>query len=342
MAARTPQPNFENCSQEELRVAMRAAATGRERDRMRAMLALGQGFDFATVAGIFGVVGRTLGRWIQAFNRRGIDGLIDAPRSGAPPKIPREQSAELLELLDHPEQVGVTHWTGKKFHGHLRQELGIEVGYSTLMAWIADHDFRLKVPQPWPDRQDEPERLAFVECLRAYIVDAQIELWFSDECGIEGDPRPRRRFARKGSKPRVTKNGDHLRMNVMGMVCPRTGQFFALEMSHSDRECFQVFLDQANASLVAERPRQLLVLDNASWHKCKSLRWGRFKPLFLPAYSPDLNPIERLWLLIKGQWFSDFVAKNREHLLQRLDQALRWVIQRADDNVLTCKIKTEL
>ena len=268
--------------------------------------------------------------------------MIDAPRSGAPPKIPPEQTDHLLDLLEHPERVDVTHWTGRKFHGHLREELGIEVGYSTLMFWIADHDFRLKVPQPWPDRQEEAAREAFVEQLQQWIQDHEIELWFTDECGIEGDPRPRRRFARKGTRPRVTRNGDHLRMNVVGMICPRTGQFFALEMSHSDRDCFQVFLDQANASVQMERPRQLLIMDNASWHRCKSLQWGHFEPVYLPPYSPDLNPIERLWLRVKSEWFSDFVAKSHEHLIERLDQALNWVIGRANDNVLTCKIKTKL
>lgn len=342
MIARRPQPNFENCSLAELETAMRAAATGRSRDRMRAIRALAQGHDHQTVAEIFTVHLRTLARWIARFNQRGIDGLIDAPRSGAPPKIPPAQTDALLELLEKPEQANQTHWTGKKFHGHLRRELELEVGYSTLMAWIADHGFRLKVPQPWPDRQDEELRQAFVERLCGYIEDEQVELWFTDECGIEGDPRPRRRFARKGSKPRVTKNGGHLRMNVAGMVCPRTGRFFALQMSHSDRECFQIFLDEANKAVESERPRQLLIMDNASWHKCKSLEWGRFEPVYLPPYSPDLNPIERIWLLVKAEWFSDFVAKDRAHLMDRIDQGLLWVMGRVEDNIMTCKIKTEL
>jgi len=42
----------------------------------------------------------------------------------------------------------------------------------------------------------------------------------------------------------------------------------------------------------------------------------------LPPYSPDLNPIERLWLLLKAEWFADFFAKNREQLIDRIDQAL--------------------
>jgi transposase len=94
--------------------------------------------------------------------------------------------------------------------------------------------------------------------------------------------------------------------------------------------------------LSLERPRNLLIRENASWHKNKSTRWGRFEPVYLPGYSPDLNPIERLWLLVKAEWFSDFIAKSRETLMDRLDLALRWIINRADDNRQTCRIKVEL
>ena len=81
-------------------------------------------------------------------------------------------------------------------------------------------------------------------------------------------------------------------MNVTGVVKPRTGEFYALEFSHSDTTIFQVFLEHANRDISFERPRNLLILDNASWHKSKSLDWGRFEPIFFPLHSPDLNPIE--------------------------------------------------
>jgi hypothetical protein len=47
------------------------------------------------------------------------------------------------------------------------------------------------------------------------------DIWFADESGYEGDPRLRKRWDKKGSKTRMAKNGGYLRMNVIGMVCPR-------------------------------------------------------------------------------------------------------------------------
>lgn len=115
-------------------------------------------------------------------------------------------------------------------------------------------------------------------------------------------------------------------MNVCGMIAPRTGEFFTLEFDRSDNTTFQIFLNEANRSIAFSRKRNFLIMDNAYWHKVKSLNWGKFEPIFLPPYSPDFNPIERLWLLIKAEWFTDFIAKSRDELITRLDQALNWAM----------------
>ena len=82
----------------------------------------------------------------------------------------------------------------------------------------------------------------------------EVGIWFADESGFEGDPRPRKRWDKKASKTRVNKNGGHLRMNLIGMVCPRSGQFFAIEASHSDSATFQAFNEE---QLLSFRPSYL-------------------------------------------------------------------------------------
>ena len=154
-----------------------------------------------------------------------------------------------------------------------------------------------------------------------------------------GDPRPRRRWVKRSERARLPYGGRHLRYSVTGMICPRTGEFYALEFSRSNSVALQAFMDHANADLALRRRRNVIVCDNASWHRNKSINWGGFEVLFLPPYSPDLNPIERLWLLIKNEWFSDFIAKTPEQLLGRLDQALLWAIGRQKANKKTCAIR---
>jgi len=128
-------------------------------------------------------------------------------------------------------------------------------------------------------------------------------------------------------------------MHVTGMICPRQGEFYALEFTHTDSRVFQIFLDFANKDSKGERSRNLLICDNAMWHKKKTLHWGKFEPAFRPPYSPDSNPIERLWLLIKAEWFADFIAKDRPQLIERLDQALLWAMNRKTANRQTCSMR---
>ena len=53
-------------------------------------------------------------------------------------------------------------------------------------------------------------------------------------------------------------------MNVSGMIYPRSGQEFSLEFMHRDRELFQALLDEAYRLIILERPRNILIVDNAS------------------------------------------------------------------------------
>jgi transposase len=58
--------------------------------------------------------------------------------------------------------------------------------------------------------------------------------------------------------------------------------------------------------------------------------------------SPDLNPIERVWLLMKTEWFEDFFAKNEHDLIDRLCEALNWITNRKLNNQITWAIRKEL
>lgn len=332
-------PNAENASLDALEAAVKAATSKRSAVRLRAIKALLLDIDFDQVTALFDVAERTLCGWVAAFNEQGIDGLIERAHPGRPRVIAEEQATYLHGLIKEPQRADQTHWTARKLHGFVKNELGLEVSYTTVWRLFHERGFSLQVPRPWPDRQDEQARAVFRQELAKRMADERIELWFQDEMGVEGDPRPRRRWAEVGGKPTITKNGDHLRTNVSGIVCPRTGEAFMLEFTHTDAEVFQVFLREASAAIRSDRERQIMVLDNASWHRVKTIDWGRFEPLYLPAYSPDLNPIERLWLVIKQEWFKDFVAKTRDALSDRVMQALQWILHRPEHNAQTCRIR---
>lgn len=177
-------------------------------------------------------------------------------------------------------------------------------------------------PRPWPLKQDEEARENFRKELTLLKEKEGVEIWFSDECGVQGDPKPRRVLAKKGSHPTIGFTGTHIKENVVGAVRASDGRFVSLIMPWVDTMIFQIFLDEMQ-NWVGNK-RVIMIVDNATWHKAKRLNWGKIEPMYLPAYSPDLNPIERIWLSLKNNFFSEFVAKDWTELECHLTEALRF------------------
>ena len=320
-------PNFENASLEALQAAEKNAASNRAGRRLQALRLLFQGRTYEDVRSISDVAARTLSRWIKRFNDYGIDGLThDRERAGRPTKIPPDKQEAFRELLRNPHQIGRDYWSARVLHGYLAKEWQIKMGYSTVCASMHAAGFDLKSAQPWPGmRQDPQKRAAYLEALKSLMQDVSLELWYGDETGIEGDPKPRRRWAEKGVKTTAPYTGDHIRENVIGAVCPVTGELFCHVVPWVDSEWFGLFL-KGLADTTRERhkagKRIVLILDNASWHKVKNLPWEHIEVRFLPAYSPDFNPIEHVWLVLKTWWFNNHHCNTHEALAQRVDQAL--------------------
>lgn len=102
---------------------------------------------------------------------------------------------------------------------------------------------------------------------------------------------------------------------LYGAVEPTTGAHFFYEFSHLDSACFQHFIDLFAAAF--PDTLNLLHLDQASCHTATTLVWPEnVIPIFQPAHSPELNPIERLWQdfkkHFKGKNFDNIVALRDE------------------------------
>jgi transposase len=330
-------PNRDNASLEELRKAERKAGKRMPYRRLMTIRLLLSGWQREDVMEATDADASSVRRWVSRFNRFGIEGLLhEEERPGRPTQIPPERHEELKELMRHPHQFGQDFWTARKLHGYLTQNWRVELGYSTLCQNLHTLGFAIKSPRPCPpkDLLDETQRQAFREQLQQLMNDSNCTLWFADETGIEGDPRPRRRWGERGVPLTVPYIGKHLRENVIGAVEPSTGRLVCHMVPFVDREWFQLFVDdlaKATQEAHAAGRRVVLVLDNAQWHKWRWMKWHHIQPLYLPPYSPDLNPIESLWLVLKARWFTNHICRSGQELVDRIDQALRSFLTDNDD-----------
>jgi transposase len=60
-----------------------------------------------------------------------------------------------------------------------------------------------------------------------------------------------------------------------------------------------------------------------SWHKTKSLEWHHLKPVYLPPYSPDFNPIERFWQHLKSHYLAGYLTRSGQELGDKVYNSIR-------------------
>ena len=67
----------------------------------------------------------------------------------------------------------------------------------------------------------------------------------------------------------------------------------------------------------------ILIMDNAVWHKSKTLNIPEnIELMFIPPYIPELNPIEQIWKEIREKVFANEVFPTLEHVIDRLCETI--------------------
>ena len=102
----------------------------------------------------------------------------------------------------------------------------------------------------------------------------------------------------RGVRPRGLKDMRHQAAWIFGAICPARDTGVALVMPHASTEAMQAPLQELSTSLPDRHA--VLVMDRSGWHTAHRLVWpANITPLHLPPYSPEMNPIERVWLHLR-------------------------------------------
>ena len=148
-----------------------------------------------------------------------------------------------------------------------------------------------------------------------------INLYFEDESRFGLLTILRRMITAKGVKPVAPFLHRFDNMYLFGAFSPITGDSCLLEMPHCNSQTFQVFIDQ----MAAQNPYEfkILILDNGAFHHAKSLQLpGNMAFIFLPPYSPELNPAEKMWRHLKDR-ISMIAYQSLESLQHKLSETIK-------------------
>ena len=152
----------------------------------------------------------------------------------------------------------------------------------------------------------------------------RLRIMFVDEARFGRMNRIRPCWAPIGTRPEVAAQLIREYIYLYGAVSPKDGTCVYLIMPTSNTACFQVFLEV----LARKFARQdiLLVLDGAPNHRCSDLAVpNNITLLYLPPYSPELNPKENLWDEIREKVFKNYALKSMDAVRAKLKQAILYL-----------------
>ena len=146
--------------------------------------------------------------------------------------------------------------------------------------------------------------------------------WFvQDEARVGQQGTLTRVWARTGSRPTAVRQTEYEWVYLWAAVEPASGASVAMITPTVNTALMNTFLNGLSGTLAADE-HAVLVLDNAGWHVAKALHVpDNVTLLFLPAYTPELNPVERLWAWLRSHQLANRVYADYDDLLRETDRA---------------------
>lgn len=144
---------------------------------------------------------------------------------------------------------------------------------------------------------------------------------FQDEgrFGLLGSPR--RCWAPRGMRPIVGARLERKYIYAFSAVSPHDGVMDSLVLPWVNAETMSMFLAE-----VAERHRNefvLMVMDQAGWHVAGELTVPpNMRLMFLPPYSPELNPAEHVWKALRQDCFANHAFRDLDEVERALTGGL--------------------
>lgn len=264
----------------------------RVRDRIKAVLAYDEGYTYSDIAKILLLDDETIRRHIEDYFSKH---KLAPENGGSQSYLNEEESVRLKTHLEEKIYLYV-----KEICFYVKQTFKKLYSISGMTKWLRANGFRYKKPHGVPakaDLQKQAEFMAHYESLKANKGPDEV-IYFGDCTHPQHQTRLAFGWIKKGVRKAAKMTACQKRINIIGAIDIESHQIVTQEVDWVTGESLKGFAK----ALLKANPRAKIIhwfLDNAGPHKNKAfLEWlshTKIKLHYLPAYSPNLNPIERLW-----------------------------------------------
>jgi transposase len=304
----------------ELQRRRHATSERRVYERLCAVLWADQGMTRAAIADLLGRSLRQIGDWLRIFRNQGLDVLVTLHYKGDPGKLTPRQ----VETLKQEIHTGRFHnsdqirlWVAETFQvsyspsgiKDLLRRIGASYHKVTGFFWKADPEKQRCFVRKYKRHKAEVKEKGTLR-VRRYCIDACHPIWGLDLVY--------RCWLLVGQRFLVGVGNGRQRLNILGAYCPDDHEYLDLRLTRDNINGEQfVNLLRLLRDQHPKTEKFILYVDGARYYTKPVVKeWLQRHPEFrlevLPAYSPNLNLIERLWRFLRtkalSRWHKSFAA----------------------------------
>ena len=265
---------------------------GKERDRIKAVLLRAEGWTIPMIAQGLRIHESTVTRHINEY----ADGKLTIASGGSDSML---NEAVTQELQSHLETH--TYRTTQEIIAYVTAKYGVTYSVPGMNKWLHRNGFSYKKPKGYPHKaslEQQEEFIKYYADLKANLP-AEDGIMFMDSCHPSMATKLAYGWIKKGQSKPIETTASRTRINLVGAInLSDISKPVVCSYTTVDGESIVDFLSQVRKH-AAIKGTIHLVLDQAGYHRSDEVVNAaeklNIKLLYLPAYSPNLNPIERLW-----------------------------------------------
>jgi transposase len=318
-----------------------------ERLRLCVVLAGSEGMSVESIAQAHRISVQSVYRYLSEFELE--TKTRHDSRGGSQSKLNEIQTKE---LHDHLQKVTYLHV--KRVCEYVKANYKIDYSISGMTFWLKENGFVYKQPIKVPGRLSQEKQEAFIETyevLKTNLSENE-EIYFIDAVHPQFQSQAVCGWIKKGEIKTLSTTSDQYRMHFVGAIELKKMEIIAAEYETVNAESVITFFKSLEANSTASTIH--VISDNGPSNKNKRLqeylKTSKIKMHYLPPYSPNLNPIERLWKILRERKtynkcygkFSDFQIAIRNFFFEDIPKIKEKLRERINDNFQRIQLNTIL
>jgi transposase len=304
--------------------------------RKRGVYSVQNGQSPEIVAKALGINRVTIYGWLSRYRNGGIGALDARKRGGRKPKLNAKAIQWIYNTvtLKNPLQLKFTFalWTARMVGEIIHQRFGIKLSKASVCRLL--NQLGLTPQRPvWRAYQQRPEEVRkWLEeeypRIRTMARKHNAMIFFGDEAGIRSNHHSGTTWGIKGKTPIVSSTGARFGLNLISAVSAQ-GEFRF--MTIRGRISATKFIEFIKRLIHGVDRMVFLIVDGYPAHKAKMVSRfvesvkDRFRLFYLPPYSPELNPDERVWNDLKNNAIGKQFITTPKKLYKAVISYLRFI-----------------